>query len=125
MGMEGAAYDEVWGANGSTITHYQIPGAGTIPADSVWVYLAMTYSSADSLSAYINGQLVSQVATNGSPDGLASNMADFIIANAPWATSPSLETFGYLDEVRVWNVTLTVHPAPPCPMLQAWAIQAH
>ncbi|MCX6290366.1 MAG: T9SS type A sorting domain-containing protein [Bacteroidetes bacterium] len=95
MAMQTGNYAEVWDP-----VHYQLI-SGSVPVDSAWVHLAMTYAAGGQLTEYINGVNVGSI--NAGVDPIASSTNPFIIGMAPWDLI-SFQTFGSLDEVRVWSI---------------------
>jgi len=75
-----------------------------MPVDSAWVHLATTYAAGGQLTEYVNGVQVGQIPAGSSMISSSSN--PFIIGIAPWDLV-SYQTFGYLDEVRIWSVAHT------------------
>lgn len=91
----GQNYSEIWNPNKNQIKE------GSIPQDSAWVHLATVFSAGDKMTGYVNGVKVQEVTVPANQIG--SNSSSFIIGNAPWDLV-SLQTFGYIDEIRVWSV---------------------
>ena len=90
----GQNYSEIWNPNKNQIK------AGSIPQDSAWVHLATVFTGGDKMIGYVNGIKVQEVSVPSNQ--IASNSSPFIIGNAPWDLV-SLQTFGYIDEIRIWN----------------------
>lgn len=90
----GKNYAEIWNPTKNEIKE------GSIPQDSAWVHLATVFSAGDKMTGYINGVKVQEVSVSSNQIG--SNSSPFIIGNAPWDLV-SLQTFGYIDEIRVWS----------------------
>lgn len=90
----GQNYSEIWNPNKNQIK------AGSIPQDSAWVHLATVFSGGDKMIGYVNGIKVQEISVPANQIG--SNSSPFIIGNAPWDLV-SLQTFGFIDEIRVWN----------------------
>lgn len=85
---------EIWTPTNQTFQE------GFIPPLSAWLHLAVTYEAGNVYRAYLNGQLVhEQLAGNN----IVNDNSSFIIGIAPWDLNAFM-TFGYLDEVRLWNV---------------------
>lgn len=84
-------------------SHYELK-AGSMPLDSSWIHLAMTYKAGDALKLYINGENVGEQSVSNNP--LAANSNPFRIGLAPWDIH-ALQFFGHLDEARVWNIART------------------
>jgi len=98
LAMETGNYSEVWDP-----AHYGLT-SGTIPLDSAWVHLATTYAASGQLTEYINGVNVGSIP--GGSNQISSSTNPFIIGMAPWDLV-SFQTFGYIDEVRIWSVART------------------
>lgn len=83
------------------------PGDGPLNPDSAYMHIVTNYSVANGkIKNYMNGTLVGE--TDLFPNtAVVSNDRPFIIGNAPWDLL-SFQFYGDLDEIRVWNKTLTV-----------------
>jgi len=92
-------YTEVWDP-----AHYTT-GSGTSPVDSAWIHLSTTFQAGGNMVSYINGNVV-QTVPIASLSGIASSTAPFIIGLAPWDLY-SFQTFGQIDEIRIWNYART------------------
>ncbi len=99
MGIDqGRIYPEIWTPGLNELLH------GFIPPIRRWVHLATTFENGDSIKGYVNGKFVGgAVATSAD---IVSNNDPFIIGIAPWDLT-NFQTFGEIDEVRVWNVART------------------
>jgi hypothetical protein len=96
MGMELLqCYSEVFNPGQNEIK------AGTMPLDSSWIHLTTTFKAGDVMAAYINGVKVDEISVPNTPIGSNSNA--LIIGTAPWDLY-SLQYFGHIDEVKVWNI---------------------
>ena len=93
---QGRIYPEVW-----TPTKYEDLAGLMNPVAQHWQHLAVTFEAGDSLKSYINGKKVGSVAVGSA--GLTDNTDPLIIGIASWDLS-NFQSFGNIDEVRVWNV---------------------
>ncbi|MFT4525765.1 MAG: hypothetical protein ACI85F_001921 [Bacteroidia bacterium] len=93
---QGRIYPEVW-----TPTKFEDLAGLMNPLAQHWHHLAVTYEAGDSLKSYINGKQVGAVLVSGA--GLATNTDPLIIGIASWDLS-NFQSFGNIDEVRVWDV---------------------
>ncbi|MGB1032186.1 MAG: LamG-like jellyroll fold domain-containing protein, partial [Flavobacteriales bacterium] len=96
---QGQIYPEIWAPNQSEITDGFMP---PVPEPYYWIHLATTWERNGFFTGYINGEQVGQI-TTGDND-ISPNNSDLIIGIAPWDLS-NFQTFGQIDEVRVWNVS--------------------
>lgn len=97
---QGRIYPEVW-----TPTKYEDLAGLMNPLAQHWQHLAVTYEAGDSLKSYINGVQVGAVSVGSA--GLATNTDPLIIGIASWDLS-NFQSFGNIDEVRVWDVARSV-----------------
>ena len=93
---QGRVYPEVW-----TPTKFEDLAGLMNPLAQHWHHLAITYEAGDSLKSYINGKQVGAVVVGNA--GLAANTDPLIIGIASWDLS-NFQSFGNMDEVRVWDV---------------------
>ena len=93
---QGRIYPEVW-----TPTKYEDLAGLMNPLAQHWQHLAITFEAGDSLKSYINGVQVGAVVVGSA--GLATNSDPLIIGIASWDLS-NFQSFGNIDEVRVWDV---------------------
>jgi len=99
MGAQlGQNYTEIWNPGLNTIQ------AGSTPIDSAWVHFATSFASGVQMLCYINGEQVGGLPLTSS--AIASSTNPFIIGIAPWDLS-NFQTFGQIDEVRIWSVAKT------------------
>ena len=79
-------------------------GGASIPLFNYWCHMAITYNPGDSIVGYVNGRW----SNSRSLPSLtaAANTNDFVLGVAPW-DMVSFQSFGQLDEVRVWSKALT------------------
>ena len=96
---QGKVYPEVW-----TPTKYEDLAGLMNPIAQHWQHLAVTFEAGGSLKSYINGVEVGDVTVGNA--GLTTNTDPLIIGIASWDLS-NFQSFGNIDEVRVWNVTRT------------------
>lgn len=97
--QSGGNYTELWDP-----AHY-VTNLGTSPVDSAWIHLCTTFQAGGNMVSYINGNIVQTVLISSS-SGITSSTAPFIIGLAPWDLY-SFQTFGQLDEIRIWNYART------------------
>jgi hypothetical protein len=93
---QGRVYPEVW-----TPTKFEDLAGLMNPLAQHWHHIAITYEAGDSLKSYINGKQVGAVVVGNA--GLAANTDPLIIGIASWDLS-NFQSFGNMDEVRVWDV---------------------
>lgn len=99
MGVQlGQNYSEVWNPGLNTIQ------AGSTPIDSAWIHYATTFGSGGQMLCYVNGEQVGGLPLTG--NAIASSSNPFIIGIAPWDLT-NFQTFGQIDEVRIWSVVRT------------------
>ncbi|MBK7888960.1 MAG: T9SS type A sorting domain-containing protein [Bacteroidetes bacterium] len=99
MGMQlGQNYSEIWNPALNTIQ------AGSTPVDSAWVHFATTFGSGGQMLCYVNGEQVGGLPLTG--NAIASSSNPFIIGIAPWDLT-NFQSFGQIDEVRLWSVVRT------------------
>lgn len=96
---QGRIYPEVWNP-----IHYEPLDGLMNPTAQHWQHLAMTFTKGDSLRTYINGKQVG--ATAVANNAITSNTDPLIIGIASWDVS-SFQSFGNMDEVRIWDVART------------------
>ncbi|MBK7966644.1 MAG: T9SS type A sorting domain-containing protein [Bacteroidetes bacterium] len=94
----GQNYSEIWNPGLNTIQ------AGSSPLDSAWVHYATTFGSSGQMLCYINGVQVGGLPLTSNAIAASSN--PFIIGIAPWDLT-NFQTFGQIDEVRIWSVVRT------------------
>jgi len=75
---------------------------GIVP-DTTWTHIAGTYEVGGMMTIYINGQMAGEIVA--SPNNHSFNTNPFRIGIAPWDIN-ALGFFGYIDEVRYWNIVL-------------------
>lgn len=97
---QGKIYPEVWNP-----TYYEDLAGLMNPLAQHWQHLAVTYQRNDSLRSYINGVQVGAINVSDAP--LATNSDPLIIGIASWDLA-NFQTFGNIDEVRIWDVERTV-----------------
>lgn len=99
MGIQlGQNYSEIWNPGVNTIQ------AGSTPVDSAWVHFATTFGSGVQMLCYVNGEQVGGLPLTGNAIATSSN--PFIIGIAPWDLT-SFQSFGQIDEIRIWSVVRT------------------
>lgn len=99
MGVQlGQNYSEVWNPGLNTIQ------AGSTPLDSAWVHFATTFGSGGQMICYVNGEQVGGLPLTSNVIATSSN--PFIIGIAPWDLT-NFQTFGQIDEVRIWSTVRT------------------
>ena len=99
MGVQlGQNYSEIWNPGLNTIQ------AGSTPVDSAWVHYATTFGSGGQMLCYVNGEQVGGLPLTSNAIATSSN--PFIIGVAPWDLS-NFQTFGQIDEVRLWSLVRT------------------
>lgn len=99
MGVQlGQNYSEIWNPGLNTIQ------AGSTPIDSAWVHFATTFGSGGQMLCYVNGEQVGGLPLTSNAIATSSN--PFIIGIAPWDLT-NFQTFGQIDEVRLWSVVRT------------------
>ena len=98
--QSGQNYCEIWNPSSNSLSN------GGLPKDSVWAHLATTFSAGDSMKVYINGKLVGSKSVSGST--IAGGTSPLIIGVCPWQTYSSFQTFGNIDEVRIWNYAKSI-----------------
>ena len=97
---QGRIYPEVWNP-----TQYD-PLSGLMnPLALHWQHLAVTFTQGDSLRSYINGQLVNATAVTNAP--ITQNTDPLIIGISSWGNNDAFQSFGNIDEVRIWDVART------------------
>ncbi|MGD1847930.1 MAG: LamG-like jellyroll fold domain-containing protein [Salibacteraceae bacterium] len=96
---QGRIYPEVWNP-----VHYDPIDGLMSPTALHWQHLAFSFTRGDSLRTYINGKQVGSHAVG--PNPISTNTDPLIIGVASWDLS-SFQSFGNLDEVRIWNVART------------------
>jgi Concanavalin A-like lectin/glucanases superfamily/Secretion system C-terminal sorting domain len=99
MGVQlGQNYSEVWNPSLNTIQ------AGSTPIDSAWIHFATTFGSGGQMICYVNGEQVGGLPLTSNV--IASSTNPFIIGVAPWDLT-NFQTFGQIDEVRIWSTVRT------------------
>ncbi len=101
---ENQVYTEYFNPNSQLVP---ITGNGTLPLDSAYVHLASVYSvSQGKLFNYINGNLSGE--TDMFPSAaVAAELAPLIIGSASWQDFSAFQSYGDIDEVRLWNKGLS------------------
>lgn len=74
---------------------------GATPVDSAWVHFCTTFKAGEKMATYVNGVQTAELTPTNAPIGASDS--SFIIGHAPWSEH-SFQYFGYIDEVRIWNV---------------------
>ena len=102
MGIDqGKIYPEIWTPSQSQLLDGFVP---PVPEPYYWIHLAATWKQGGRYIGYINGvEVANEAASSGA---VAGNNADFVLGIAPWDLS-NFQTFGKIDEVRVWTVERT------------------
>gem|GEM_PF-1032016 len=87
----------------------QIPitASGTLPFDSAYVHIASVYSTSQGkLFNYVNGNLSGE--TDMFPNApISAELAPLIIGSASWGDFTAFQSYGDIDEVRIWSKELT------------------
>lgn len=96
---QGRIYGEVWNP-----IHYEPQDGLMNPTAMHWQHLAMTFTKGDSIRTYINGKKVGSTVVSNNP--ISTNTDPLIIGIASWDMS-SFQSFGNIDEVRLWDVART------------------
>jgi len=96
---QGRIYPEIWNP-----TQYGPLDGLMNPLALHWQHLAVTFTRGDSLRTYINGTQVGATVVTNQP--ITANTDNLVIGIAPWDVV-SFQSFGNIDEVRIWNVART------------------
>jgi hypothetical protein len=70
----------------------------------LWYHMAITFEAGGMMRGYVNGEMVQEVSVSG--NSIAENSDPLIIGIAPWDLA-NFQTFGEIDEMRLWNVALS------------------
>lgn len=95
---QGDVYGEVWNPGLNEIHE------GFMPPVMLWYHIAITFEAGGVMRGYVNGEMIQE--ENVSGNAIGENDAPFIIGIAPWDLA-NFQTFGEIDEMRLWNVALS------------------
>jgi len=90
-------------------TTQQVPitESGTLPIDSAYIHMASVYSVSESkMYNYINGELSGEADLFPS-QAITAETAPLIIGAASWGDFAAFQSYGDIDEVRLWSKQLT------------------
>lgn len=95
---QGDVYGEIWNPGLNEIHD------GFIPPVQLWYHMVITFEAGNVMRGYVNGEMVQEINVSGNE--IATNSDPFIIGIAPWDLA-NFQTFGELDEIRLWDVALS------------------